>query len=54
MFRAFNMGIGLVIACAADDADRVMTTLGAAGEPSAVRVGRVTAGDQVVHYVGVS
>jgi len=40
MFRAFNMGIGMVAACAAQDADRLIADLSAAGE-AAVRIGRV-------------
>jgi phosphoribosylformylglycinamidine cyclo-ligase len=50
MFRAFNMGIGMIAACAARDADRLLTDLAAAGE-AAVRLGRVVAGDRVVAYV---
>lgn len=40
MFRAFNMGVGMVLVCASDDADRVITGLREAGEP-AWRLGRV-------------
>src|SRR5580765_7592217 len=35
MFRAFNMGIGLVVACATRDADRVLNTIRTAGEGGA-------------------
>src|SRR5687768_6635782 len=39
MYRTFNMGVGLVIACAADGAERVVNTVARAGEPNAVRIG---------------
>jgi phosphoribosylformylglycinamidine cyclo-ligase len=51
MFRAFNMGIGLVIACAPDDAESVIETLVQLGEQRPVRLGRVIAGDRTVRYV---
>jgi phosphoribosylformylglycinamidine cyclo-ligase len=51
MFRTFNMGIGLVIACSARDAEPVMHTLARAGEPHAVRIGFVVAGDRTVTYL---
>jgi phosphoribosylformylglycinamidine cyclo-ligase len=51
MLRTFNMGIGLIIACENGDADRVIETLAAAGEPAAVRLGRVVAGQRTVGYV---
>jgi phosphoribosylformylglycinamidine cyclo-ligase len=54
MFRAFNMGIGLIVVCAADDADDVIAALVAAGEPSPVRLGVVTAGEGTVSYSGAS
>jgi phosphoribosylformylglycinamidine cyclo-ligase len=50
MFRAFNMGIGLIAACAARDADRLLADLAAAGE-AAVRLGRLVGGDRAVTYV---
>jgi phosphoribosylformylglycinamidine cyclo-ligase len=50
MFRAFNMGIGMIAACAARDADRLLADLAAAGE-GAVRLGRIVAGDRTVAYV---
>ena len=34
MFRAFNMGVGLVIACSPSDADHVLAALHAASEPA--------------------
>jgi phosphoribosylformylglycinamidine cyclo-ligase len=51
MFRTFNMGIGLIVVCQARDAERVVTTLAAAGEPNAVRIGFVVSGDRAVRYV---
>ena len=50
MFRAFNMGVGLVIVCAADDASRVLGGLADTGERSAWRVGTVVAGSRDVRY----
>jgi phosphoribosylformylglycinamidine cyclo-ligase len=52
MFRAFNMGVGLIVACAAEDASAVIGTLQAAGETEAFRVGVVRAGGEGVRYVG--
>jgi phosphoribosylformylglycinamidine cyclo-ligase len=51
MFRAFNMGVGLVLVCAADDAGRVMDLLTEAGEPNAFRLGAVVAGERAVRYL---
>ena len=51
MFRTFNMGIGLIIACASEDADRIMANLADAGEPQARRIGRVVQGGPGVQYV---
>jgi len=48
MFRAFNMGVGLVIVCAARDADQVITAASAGG---AFRLGVVVAGDRTVRYL---
>jgi phosphoribosylformylglycinamidine cyclo-ligase len=48
MFRAFNMGVGLVIVCGAGAADHVITAASAAG---AFRLGVVIAGDRTVRYV---
>ena len=51
MFRAFNMGVGLVIACAARDAQRIVNMLSMAGEPNAFRLGFIVAGERSVRYV---
>jgi len=50
MYRTFNMGIGLIIACARDAAAAVIEGLAAAGEPDAVRVGEIRAGGEGVEY----
>jgi phosphoribosylformylglycinamidine cyclo-ligase len=47
MFRAFNMGIGMILACAAEHADEVRISLTAAGETSYL-IGDITSGDQTV------
>jgi phosphoribosylformylglycinamidine cyclo-ligase len=51
MFRAFNMGVGLVIACASRDAERVINRLTRSGEPHAFRIGFVVAGERGVRYL---
>jgi phosphoribosylformylglycinamidine cyclo-ligase len=51
MFRAFNMGVGLVIVCSVRDAERIINTLLLAGEPNAFRLGFVVAGERSVRYV---
>jgi len=51
MYRAFNMGIGLIIACADVAADQVLADLAAAGELHAIRIGRVTGDGEGVRYV---
>jgi phosphoribosylaminoimidazole (AIR) synthetase len=50
MFRAFNMGIGLIVVCAASAAGRIIGQLEAAGESGAVVIGEVIAGDGTVRY----
>jgi phosphoribosylaminoimidazole (AIR) synthetase len=51
MFRAFNMGVGLIVACAARDAERVINMASRAGEANAFRVGYVVSGHGTVRYV---
>ena len=51
MFRAFNMGVGLVIVCTSRDAERVINTLMLRGEANAFRLGFVVAGERAVRYV---
>ena len=48
MYRAFNMGIGLVAACAASDQARLLAML---KEHQAVVIGRVNAGERAVNWV---
>jgi phosphoribosylformylglycinamidine cyclo-ligase len=50
MYRTFNMGIGLIVACAGGDADHVLATLRAAGEERAAVIGTLVHGDRVVIY----
>ena len=50
MLRTFNMGIGLILAVAANDASRVLNDLRAAGENGATAVGVVRSGDGGVVY----
>ncbi len=49
MYRVFNMGIGLVVACAESDRARFLDML---QDEQAVVIGRVDAGDRDVSYVG--
>jgi phosphoribosylformylglycinamidine cyclo-ligase len=51
MYRAFNMGIGLIAVCAPRDADRVVAALADAGEKDARPIGFVVSGDRTVRYV---
>jgi phosphoribosylformylglycinamidine cyclo-ligase len=51
MLRAFNMGIGLIVASAATAADEVLGILAEAGETEARVIGRLVAGEQEVRYV---
>jgi len=50
MLRAFNMGIGLIVVCRAEDADRALRALAEAGESGAALVGTIVAGDRSVTY----
>ncbi|MEI6668120.1 MAG: phosphoribosylformylglycinamidine cyclo-ligase [Acidobacteriota bacterium] len=49
-YRAFNMGIGMIVGCAADDASRVLALLQAAGDSRAAVIGRLVGGDPGVMY----
>ena len=51
MFRAFNMGVGLVVICNSRDAARVINVVARAGEPAAFRLGFVVAGERSVRYI---
>ena len=54
MYRAFNMGIGLIVACQDERAADVLALLADAGERDATLIGRVVAGDRSVRYAPVS
>ena len=49
MLRAFNMGIGLIIAVDASSSNRVLDLLKGAGEQP-ITLGRIVSGDRVVRY----
>jgi phosphoribosylformylglycinamidine cyclo-ligase len=50
MLRTFNMGIGLIVVCAPNDAQLLLQQMSAAGEAGARRIGEIAAGDSGVHY----
>ena len=52
MFKTFNMGIGMVVIVAAEDAAKTKAVFEAAGE-QVYTIGQVTAGDRRVTYQGV-
>ena len=49
MFRVFNMGIGLIVICSGQNADRTVATLERSGERP-VSLGQVISGDREVRY----
>jgi phosphoribosylformylglycinamidine cyclo-ligase len=51
MYRAFNMGIGMIVACEPDSRGQVFDLLRTSGESGAVAIGRVVAGERTVSYV---
>jgi phosphoribosylformylglycinamidine cyclo-ligase len=51
MYRAFNMGIGLILVCAPAETEQIIDTLARNGEPHAVRIGLVVSGSRDVGYV---
>ena len=53
MLRTFNMGIGLIIACAPDNVERLLRMLDEAGERGAVKIGQVREGGEGVQFVGL-
>jgi phosphoribosylformylglycinamidine cyclo-ligase len=53
MQRTFNLGIGLVIACAPEDERGLLEDIAGNGEPEAARIGVVREGGEGVRYVGV-
>jgi phosphoribosylformylglycinamidine cyclo-ligase len=52
MYRAFNMGIGLIVACAPDHERDLLRSLAEAGEPHAIPIGAIRAGGEGVRYIG--
>ena len=50
MLRTFNMGIGLIVVCAAEHAAQIVEDLGRAGEPGAREIGRIEDGRRGVSY----
>jgi phosphoribosylformylglycinamidine cyclo-ligase len=50
MLRTFNMGIGLIVVCAAADEPELLKRLSEAGEPAARRIGAIVSGDGGVAY----
>ena len=53
MYRTFNMGIGMIVGCAAGDESRVTAMLQAAGETRVHRIGRIVEGEPGVVYGGL-
>ena len=51
MFRAFNMGIGLIVVCAAADRDQAMSLLARGGDSGTACIGRIVPGDRDVRYL---
>jgi phosphoribosylformylglycinamidine cyclo-ligase len=52
MYRTFNMGIGLVVVCAAENEPAIAAALARGGETSARRIGQIDSGGEGVRYVG--
>ena len=52
MYRTFNMGIGMILACTGPDAEDVVNAISGTGESLAVRLGVVTSGEPTVRYIG--
>ena len=50
MLRTFNMGIGLILACAPDRERELIDALSGTGEPGAARIGEIRAGGEGVVY----
>ena len=47
MFNTFNMGVGMTLVVAAEDADKALEILHAHGEEGAYRLGTIVEGDGV-------
>jgi phosphoribosylformylglycinamidine cyclo-ligase len=50
MWRTFNMGVGLIIACSEDSAEALIEALARGGEPHATPIGRVIGDGEGVRY----
>ena len=50
MFNTFNMGVGMSVVVAKDDADKAIEILQAAGEKAYV-LGEITRGDEKIRIV---
>jgi phosphoribosylformylglycinamidine cyclo-ligase len=50
MLRTFNMGIGLIVVCAPEDAAQVMGDLARSGEPGCREIGTIEDGRRGVSY----
>jgi phosphoribosylformylglycinamidine cyclo-ligase len=50
MLRTFNMGIGLIVVCAAEHSAQLVDDLGRAGEPDAREIGTIEDGRRGVSY----
>jgi phosphoribosylformylglycinamidine cyclo-ligase len=51
MFRTFNMGVGMIVACGDERVEEIVETIAAAGGHRAWRLGAVVAGEGDVRYV---
>ena len=51
MLRTFNMGIGLIIACRAEDGEALLAALASGGEAGARVIGRIESGGEGVRYI---
>ena len=47
MFNTFNMGVGMILTVAAEDADKALAILHANGETEAYRLGVIAEGEGV-------
>jgi phosphoribosylformylglycinamidine cyclo-ligase len=51
MLRAFNMGVGMIVVCAPQQATRAINVAAGAGEPGAFRMGYIVSGERTVRYL---
>jgi len=50
MYRSFNMGVGLIVACRPADVERLLQRLGPVDPPGPVVIGEIVAGERQVVY----